>query len=115
MGLCVMTFVIGVFFHFVSDMHKHIELELRSGLITDGLWSRSRNPNYFGELLIYAGFSGLAMHWAPFLALGVFVAAVWIPNMRKKDKSLSRYEGFGDYRSRTGTLFPKIHRPAKSP
>ncbi len=108
LGLCCTTFGLGVFFHFVSDMQKHVTLSLKKGLLTDGLWSRSRNPNYFGELLIYAGFSGLAMHWAPFLALGLFVCAVWIPNMLKKDRSLSRYPEFEAYKARSGLMFPRL-------
>ena len=89
-------------------MQKHVALSLRKGLITDGLWAKSRNPNYFGELLIYAGFSGLAMHWAPFVALAAFVGAVWVPNMVKKDRSLSRYPEFEAYKARSGWMFPKV-------
>ncbi len=108
MGLCTAVYAVGVFFHFASDMQKHISLALKPGLITEGLWSRSRNPNYFGELLIYAGFSGLAMHWIPFVVLTLFVSAVWIPNMRKKDKSLSRYPEFAAYKKRSGWMFPRF-------
>jgi protein-S-isoprenylcysteine O-methyltransferase Ste14 len=87
-------------------MQKHTALKLHPGLITDGLWSRTRNPNYFGELLIYLGFGLLAMHWLPLLVLGLIVAAYWIPNMRKKDRSLSRYPGFAAYRERTKLFIP---------
>lgn len=94
-GLCVAMYAFGLFWHFAADMQKDMSLKLRPGvLITDGLWSVVRNPNYFGELLIYLGFSMLAFHWAPLLALAVFLAAVWVPNMRRKDASLSRYPEF---------------------
>jgi steroid 5-alpha reductase family enzyme len=37
----------GIFLHFAADMQKHISLALRPGqLVTEGLWSRTRNPNY---------------------------------------------------------------------
>ena len=63
---CVSLYVLGVFLHFAADMQKHTALKLRPNqLITDGLWARCRNPNYFGEFLIYAGFGLLAMHWLP--------------------------------------------------
>jgi steroid 5-alpha reductase family enzyme len=89
-------------------MQKHVTLSLQKGLIQDGLWSRCRNPNYFGELLIYAGFSSLAMHWAPLAALALFVGAVWIPNMRKKDRSISRHEGFAEYKKRSKLFIPFV-------
>jgi steroid 5-alpha reductase family enzyme len=100
-------YAFGVFFHFASDMQKHISLQLRPGrLITTGLWSRCRNPNYFGELLIYLGFGLLAMHWAPVLVILLFLVIVWFPNMRKKDRSLSRYAEFAAYKKRTNLFIP---------
>lgn len=105
---CIATFAFGIFLHFVSDMQKHMQLSLAPGLITDGLWARIRNPNYLGELLIYGGFSALAMHWAPFLVLALFVAVIWIPNMFKKDKSLSRYPEFASWKKRSWLFIPLV-------
>lgn len=108
-ALCISIFSVGVFFHFVADMQKHVSMQLRPGaLITEGLWGVVRNPNYFGELLIYLGFSLLAAHWAPLLVLAVFVGAVWLPNMRRKDSSLSRYPEFAAYSARTKLFLPYI-------
>jgi steroid 5-alpha reductase family enzyme len=80
----------------------------RGHLLTEGLWSKVRNPNYFGELLIYAGFSSLAMHPVPLVALALMVAFVWMPNMRRKDASLSRYPEFAGYRARTRLFIPGV-------
>ena len=108
LGVAGMIFVIGVFYHFVSDMQKHVTLTLKKGLFMDGLWARSRNPNYFGELLIYGSFSSLAMHWIPMAVLCLFVSVIWIPNMIKKDRSLSRYPDFETYKKQSGWMFPKL-------
>jgi len=52
LGLSVSMFTFGVFLHFSADMQKYIELKYNPDhLITDGLLSRVRNINYFGELL----------------------------------------------------------------
>jgi protein-S-isoprenylcysteine O-methyltransferase Ste14 len=79
-------------------------------LITDGLFARTRNPNYLGELLIYLSFAGLALHWAPLVVVALFLAIVWIPNMRRKDRSLARYPEFADYKDRSYRLIPRVSR-----
>jgi protein-S-isoprenylcysteine O-methyltransferase Ste14 len=108
-GVCVFAYAFGVFYHFASDMQKTCWMRLNRGhLLTEGLWSKVRNPNYFGELLIYAGFSSLAMHPLPLLALALFVAFVWLPNMRRKDASLSRYPEFAAYRARSKLFIPGV-------
>ena len=105
--VCIFLFGMGVFLHFSSDMQKHTALKLNPGkLVIDGLFSRSRNMNYFGELLIYLSFALLSMRWIPFITLFVFIIVIWIPNIRRKEKSLSRYEEFGNYKNKTGIFFP---------
>jgi steroid 5-alpha reductase family enzyme len=107
--VCISMYTFGVFLHFASDMQKHMSMTHRRGtLLTDGLWGLVRNPNYLGELLIYLGFSLLPMHWIPLAALALIVASVWIPNMMKKDKSLSRYPAFAQYKSETKLIIPYV-------
>jgi steroid 5-alpha reductase family enzyme len=109
LAFAIAVYAVGVFFHFASDMQKHAALKAKPGvLVTDGLWSRTRNPNYFGELLIYVAFTSLAMNWVPLAALGAVVASVWVPNMLRKDRSLSRYPDFAAYKARTKLLVPFI-------
>ena len=46
--------------------------------------------------------------WVP-LAVLVFIAiVVWIPNMIRKDKSLSRYPEFEEYRQRSYCFIPLL-------
>ncbi len=102
-------FISGIIIHFLSDMQKHMHLKLApETLITTGMFSMCRNINYFGELLIYLSFAILSMHWAPFLALSLFICFIWIPNMLKKDKSLSRYKDFNSYKKTTYLFIPYI-------
>lgn len=107
---CTALYALGVFLHFAADMHKHTRLAQSPGqLIDSGLWSRLRNPNYFGELLIYLSFALLAMHWLPLLILTLFVLGYWLPNMWRKDRSLARYEGFPAYRKRSWLFLPFVY------
>ena len=106
-AVTVALFGVGVFLHFAADMQKHVALELRPGqLIDDKLFARLRNPNYLGELLIYGSFALLSQHWAPWAVLAFAFAIEWLPNMIRKDRSLSRYPGFAQYRQRSGMLTP---------
>ncbi len=106
--------VMGVFLHYASDAQKYYTLKYRSGLITEGFFARCRNTNYLGEILIYSGFAMLAQHWLPFVILAAFIAGIFIPNMLKKDKSLSRYPEFADYKANSGLLLPQLFLPTTS-
>tara|TARA_Y100001970_G_scaffold284034_1_gene400567 strand:- start:1518 stop:2150 length:633 start_codon:yes stop_codon:yes gene_type:complete len=106
-SLCIFLFGLGVFLHFSSDMQKHTALKLNPGhLVMDGLFIKSRNMNYFGEFLIYLSFGLLSMHWIPVTVLLLFILIIWVPNMVKKDKSLSRYREFKSYKDRTKIFSP---------
>ena len=107
LAVCISMYTFGIFLHFTADMQKYIELKYNPGhLITDGLLSRTRNINYFGELLIYLGFGLLAMHWLPVIIILLFLGIVWAPNMLKKDKSLSRYPEFIQYKRKSKLFIP---------
>lgn len=100
--------IIGIFLHYSSDAQKYYTLKYKSGLITEGFFARCRNTNYLGEICIYFGFALLVQHWLPFAILGLFAAMLFVPNMRKKDKSLSRYPEFAEYKENSGLLLPKL-------
>ena len=107
---CISMYIVGIFLHFTSDMQKYIYLKLNPGvLITNYMFLKVRNTNYLGELFIYLGFVLLACDWFPLLALFLFIFIVWIPNMIKKDKSLSKYNDFKDYKNKTNRLFPFLY------
>lgn len=100
--------MVGIFLHFCSDCQKYFTMRYRAGLITDGLFSRSRNSNYLGEILIYSSFALLPEHWLPMLIVFLFSALLYYPGMKRKDESLSRYPEFKKYREQTGILLPKM-------
>ncbi len=97
-GIVVTGYTLGIFLHYVSDAQKYYLLQAREGLITEGLFSRTRNPNYLGEILIYSAFAAMTLHWLPWLILAAWVGGFFVRNMLAKDRSLSRYPEFGSYR-----------------
>ncbi|MEI9999339.1 MAG: DUF1295 domain-containing protein [Verrucomicrobiota bacterium] len=110
LGVTLSIYTVGIFFHYVGDAQKFYTLRLKPGLIEDGLFGQTRNPNYLGEILIYLAFAILSWHWLPFCVLGAWVFGFFVPNMLRKDKSLSRHPGFAEYKSRSGLLLPRFFR-----
>ena len=109
LAFCVSLYAFGVFTHFASDMQKTTAMQLRPGeLITTGMFARLRNPNYFGELLIYSGFGLLAIHWLPVVILLVWVGFVWIPRMLQKERVLAQLPGFEQYKTHSKLFIPFI-------
>jgi len=106
--LAIFITTLGIFYHYVSDAHKHAVLGIKKGLITNGLFSRSRNPNYFGEMLIYSGLAMLAQHWIVLLPL-IYWWSYFIRNMLIKDKSMSRYPEFKEWKKTTGLVIPRLY------
>ena len=107
-GVVLAIYTIGIFLHYVSDAQKYYTLKLQKGLIEEGLFGRTRNPNYLGEILIYVSYALMSLHWLPFLILAGWVFGFFLRNMLKKDKSMSRHPRFEEYRRRTGLLFPRL-------
>lgn len=107
LAVCVAMGLLGMFLHFTTDMQKSTALKLEpEHLVTDGMLERCRNTNYFGELLIYMSFALLSMHWLPLVILSLFVGLVWVPNMLRKERSLTRYAGFEAYKERSRFFIP---------
>lgn len=107
-GVVLVCYTLGMFLHYVSDAQKHYTLQLRKGLVTEGLFSRTRNPNYLGEIMIYSAYAAMASHWLPWAILATWVGGFFIRNMMAKDRSLARYPEFALYKQSTGLLFPKM-------
>ena len=101
--------IIGVFLHFASDAQKYFSLKLKKDLIKEGFFKNIRNTNYLGEILIYLSFAILSMSLNPLVILAIFFSIVFLPRMIKKDKSLSKYDSFEEYKKKSGLIFPKLN------
>ncbi|MBX3469847.1 MAG: DUF1295 domain-containing protein [Planctomycetes bacterium] len=110
LAAATLLYVLGLVVMVGADAQKFFVLRARPGLITDGFFARTRNPNYLGEMTLYASFALVAGHWAPWVVLAVVWTAVFLPNMWRKDASLARHPGWADYRARTGLLLPRLLR-----
>lgn len=118
--------VVGFLFEVVADFQKSAFrklIENKDKFIHTGLWSVSRHPNYFGEILLWIGialsaFGGLsARPRAAFVFLSpVFVALllIFVSGItlleQKADKKFGEETAYKKYKAETPVLVPLIGR-----
>ena len=103
---CISLHTFGVVIMIASDAQKHFTLKYRPGLINEGMFKYTRNPNYLGEMMLYAAYALLVQHWIAWtILIGVWLV-IFLPNMLSKDLSLSRHQGWEAYRARSGMILP---------
>lgn len=109
LAFVILLHTLGLAIMLIADSQKYFTLKTRPGLITTGIFSHIRHPNYLGEMMLYAAYAVLVGHWLPWLILAWVWGAVFFPNMYLKEASLSRYAEWESYKERTGMLFPKLN------
>jgi protein-S-isoprenylcysteine O-methyltransferase Ste14 len=110
----------GITWMIAADCQKYFSLKYRKGLITDGVFTYTRNPNFLGEIMIYAAYALLASHWIGYAVLA-YAILIFYSRMLVKDASISRYPEWPDYAKQSSRLvpwrllaWPINHPPAKS-
>jgi steroid 5-alpha reductase family enzyme len=111
--------VVGLAFEVIGDeqLRQHIQKKTRS-LLQTGLWSITRHPNYFGEILIWNGIyiAGLSLlltesvPWIYYLILvlsPLVMSAVLIKiSTPLLEKNMEKYAGWAEYAQRVPMIFP---------
>ncbi len=107
-SLCaaVALHTLGVSWMAAADLQKNCILRYRPGLITNGVFTYTRNPNYLGEIMIYVPYALLAAHWLGWLVIAAQFLLLFLPRMLVKDASIARHPGWQQYRQRSGLLLP---------
>jgi len=108
--ICISIFLtlLGSVLMMTSDAQKFYTLKYRKGLITEGLFAYTRNPNYLGEIMLYSGFGILSGSWISYLYLLFIWSFMFWSNMVIKDASLSRYPEWSSYSKQSWMLIPKL-------
>ena len=103
-------YTVGVIYMFGADVQKYVQLSLERprALITTGLFAHSRNPNYFGEVLIYSGYAVLSGNHTCLPAFALVWLILFVPNIMAKEASMSRHKGWDAWVARTGLIVPWI-------
>jgi len=113
----------GYIFELLADAQKSefkANPENKGKFIQSGLWSLSRHPNYFGEIIIWIGVAVVAFPVLSGWALLALISPLWvvaqltlisgIPMLEKKaDKRWGGQEDYEQYKMNTPVLIPRVH------
>lgn len=118
----VLVWLIGFLFEAIAD-HQKSAFKKDPGnqgkFIQSGLWSISRHPNYFGEIVLWVGVAIVAIpvlqswQWAmlssPFFVALLLIRVSGIPLLEKKaDERWGGQSDYESYKKNTAVLVPKL-------
>ena len=120
----LLIWIVGFLTEVISDSQKRAfrkNPDNKGRFISSGLWSRSRHPNYFGEITIWVGVAifafsslngiGYVALISPFFVYALLTKGSGIPLLeRSADKKWGSEQEYQDYKKNTPVLFPKLFK-----
>lgn len=118
----LLVWIIGFGFEAIADSQKsqfNADPKNKGKFIQTGLWSRSRHPNYFGEIVLWIGVTIIALpvlqswQWIALIS-PIFVALLitrisGVPMLEQKaDKKWGGQADYEAYKKNTPVLIPKL-------
>lgn len=118
----LLVWLIGFTFEVVADAQKNrfrADPANKGKFIRSGLWSKSRHPNYFGEIVLWIGIAIIALpvlrgwQWVALIS-PVFVTILLtkisgVPLLEKSaDERWGGQEDYEEYKKTTPVLIPKL-------
>jgi steroid 5-alpha reductase family enzyme len=111
--------IVGLVFEVVGDeqLRRHIQ-KGKKELLKTGLWSITRHPNYFGDILIWNGLyiAGLSLLFTNSIGVIYYLILVLSPLIMTTvfvkistpllEKNMAKYDGWEEYTKQTPMLFP---------
>ena len=118
----LLVFILGLSIEIIADYQKTVfrrKIENKDKFITTGLWSLSRHPNYFGEILLWTGIAIMSISSLQGLQyitlispIFVYILLVYISGVRileaQAEKKWGHLDSFKEYIKNTPRLFFKI-------
>ena len=118
----LLVWIIGFAIEVAADTQKSrfsANPENKGKFIQTGLWSRSRHPNYFGEIVLWVGIAVIALpvlqgwQWvamiSPIFVTLLLTQVSGVPLLEKKaDQKWGGQEDYEAYKKRTPVLIPRL-------
>ena len=117
-----LVWVFGFAFEVIADSQKsrfNADPANKGKFIQTGLWSRSRHPNYFGEIVLWVGIAIIVIpvlqgwQWvamiSPLFVTLLLTRVSGVPLLEKKaDKKWGGQEDYEAYKNNTPVLIPQL-------
>jgi len=95
----------GVWIRAISSGH----VKKNEELATTGPYAYTRNPLYFGSIVIAVGFALAALRWEIAAVLVLMFAVIYIPVIRGEERFLdAHFPNYADYCSKVPRLLPRL-------
>jgi len=117
-----LVWIFGFAFEVIADSQKsrfNVDPNNKGKFIQSGLWSRSRHPNYFGEIVLWIGIAIITFpvlqgwQWvsmiSPIFVTLLLTRVSGVPLLEKKaDKKWGGQEEYEAYKKNTPVLIPRL-------
>ncbi len=118
----LLMFVFGFAIEVIADNQKSAFrsiLKNKDSFINEGLWARSRHPNYFGEITLWAGITVMGIstfegmnYLAIFSPIFSYLLLVYVSGVRllelRGHKKWGHLKDYQDYQKNTPKLIPRV-------
>lgn len=90
---------------------KVAETHRTDKIVTTGIYSIVRHPQYLGALLAHMGFSFLFSTWYSILFTPIMVLLIYLISKKEEDELIREFDKeYKDYKKKVGMFFPKHSR-----
>ena len=116
-------FILGFVVEIIADNQKSVFRSMpenKEAFITEGLWARSRHPNYFGEITLWTGITVMGIstfegmnYLALFSPIFSYLLLNYVSGVRMLEyrghKKWGHLDAYKTYKESTPKLIPKIY------
>ena len=107
-------FIVGAWFGIkgvIQTSLKVAEIHMAEKIVTSGVYSIVRHPQYFGGILAHIGFSFLLSGLYSLLVTPLVIVIVYIISWKEESELIKEFgQEYEDYRSKVPMLIPKFVR-----
>ncbi len=91
---------------------KVAETHRTETIVTTGIYSAVRHPQYLGGLLAHAGISFLLSAWYSLLLTPLMIALIYLISRKEEEELIGEFgEEYEDYKKKVPMLMPRLRSP----